>query len=126
VSRTTPVISEHSFCFLSKSSGICYEITKQLLLHGCIASIICGRREDFLQKASAELASTSGKICLYKVCDVRDETACKVDLKFTRTADLIFLNACILSLSSVVRIGRGGVRNVAIRQGGHPREWSGG
>jgi peroxisomal 2,4-dienoyl-CoA reductase len=58
-------------------TGICYEITKQLLLHGCTAAIICGRRESFLQKASATLSSLTGKVCLYKVCDVRDPNACK-------------------------------------------------
>ena len=59
-------------------SGICYEITKQLLLHGCTAAIICGRRESFLQKAATNLSSISGRTCLYKVCDVRDPDACKV------------------------------------------------
>ena len=59
-------------------SGICYKITKQLLLHGCTAAIICGRRESFLQKAATNLSSISGRTCLYKVCDVRDPAACKV------------------------------------------------
>ena len=64
--------------FISKfKPGICYEVTKQLLLHGCTAAIICGRRESFLQKATTALSSTSGKTCLYKVCDVRDPDACK-------------------------------------------------
>ena len=62
--------------------GICFEITKQLLLHGCTAAIICGRRENFLQKASANLASLSGQTCLYKVCDVRDPDACKAVVDF--------------------------------------------
>lgn len=57
-------------------SGICYGITKQLLLHGCTAAIICGRRENFLQKAASELSSLSGSTCLYKVCDVRNPDAC--------------------------------------------------
>ena len=59
-------------------SGICYGITKELLLHGCEAVIICGRREGFLQKAASNLSSLSGKICDYRVCDVRDATACQV------------------------------------------------
>ncbi|KAL7479164.1 hypothetical protein ACHAW6_004908 [Cyclotella cf. meneghiniana] len=63
-------------------SGICYEITRQLLLHGCTAAIICGRRESFLQKASTALSSLSGKTCLYKVCDVRDPDACKAVVDF--------------------------------------------
>lgn len=62
---------------IDPKTGICYEITKQLLLHGCTAAIICGRRENFLQKASTTLSSISGKVCLYKVCDVRDPKACK-------------------------------------------------
>jgi peroxisomal 2,4-dienoyl-CoA reductase len=63
-------------------SGICYEITKQLLLHGCIAAIICGRRENFLQKAAKEITVISNRECLYKVCDVRDPLACKAVVEF--------------------------------------------
>mmetsp|Transcript_9627 Transcript_9627/g.20836 ORF Transcript_9627/g.20836 Transcript_9627/m.20836 type:complete len:301 (+) Transcript_9627:118-1020(+) len=63
-------------------SGICYEITKQLLLHGATAAIICGRRENFLQKAAANLSSISGKTCLYKVCDVRDPAACHAVVEY--------------------------------------------
>lgn len=63
-------------------SGICYGITQQLLLHGCTAAIICGRRENFLQKAAANLASISGKTCLYKVCDVRDPAACQAVVEY--------------------------------------------
>lgn len=57
-------------------SGICFEITKQLLLHGCDGAVICGRRETFLIKSSALLERTTNKPCLYKVCDVRDAQAC--------------------------------------------------
>lgn len=57
-------------------SGICFEITKQLLLHGCEGAVICGRRETFLRKACDLLEKDSGKRCLYKVCDVRDAQAC--------------------------------------------------
>ncbi|KAL9186008.1 hypothetical protein ACHAXT_005246 [Thalassiosira profunda] len=64
-------------------SGICYEITKQLLLHGCRGAVICGRRESFLQKAAANLSSLSGQLCLYKVCDVRDPSACKAAGEYT-------------------------------------------
>ena len=59
-------------------SGICYGITQQLLLHGCEVAIIVGRREGFLQKAASNLSSLSGKMCDYRVCDVRDATACQV------------------------------------------------
>jgi peroxisomal 2,4-dienoyl-CoA reductase len=63
-------------------SGICFEITKQLLLHGCTAAIICGRRENFLQKAAKELSSVSNRQCLYKVVDVRDPSACKAAVEY--------------------------------------------
>ncbi|KAL7536538.1 hypothetical protein ACHAXR_007219 [Thalassiosira sp. AJA248-18] len=63
-------------------SGICYGITEQLLLHGCTAAIICGRRENFLQKAAANLSSISGKPCLYKVCDVRDPNMCHAVVEY--------------------------------------------
>ena len=66
----------------TSQTGICYEITKQILLHGCSAAIICGRRESFLQKASIALSSLSGKTCLYKVCDVRDPDACNAVVAF--------------------------------------------
>jgi peroxisomal 2,4-dienoyl-CoA reductase len=64
-------------------SGICFEITKQLLLHGCAGAIICGRRENFLQEAARELAVISNRECLYKVCDVRDPSACKAVVEHT-------------------------------------------
>ena len=57
-------------------SGIGFEITKQLLLHGCTGALICGRREAFLQKACAILRKETGKQCLYKVTDVRNAQAC--------------------------------------------------
>ena len=70
---------------LGGGSGICYEITKQLLLHGCTAAIICGRRESFLQKAATNLSTISGKTCLYKVCDVRNPSACKAVVEYATT-----------------------------------------
>ena len=57
-------------------SGICYEITRQLLRHGCQGAVICGRRESFLLRASEALTADSGQTCLYKTCDVRDPDAC--------------------------------------------------
>mmetsp|Transcript_14944 Transcript_14944/g.29043 ORF Transcript_14944/g.29043 Transcript_14944/m.29043 type:complete len:315 (-) Transcript_14944:219-1163(-) len=63
-------------------SGICFEITKQLLLHGAAVTIICGRREQFLQDACDTLnglvkESSSSGACLYRVCDVRDPQSCQ-------------------------------------------------
>lgn len=57
-------------------SGICFEVTKQLLLHGAQGAVICGRREPFLVRSSKILEESTGKICKYKVCDVRDPQAC--------------------------------------------------
>jgi peroxisomal 2,4-dienoyl-CoA reductase len=57
-------------------SGICYEITRQLLRHGCRGAVICGRREQFLSRAAEALSADSGRTCLYKACDVRDPNAC--------------------------------------------------
>mmetsp|Transcript_1152 Transcript_1152/g.2482 ORF Transcript_1152/g.2482 Transcript_1152/m.2482 type:complete len:299 (-) Transcript_1152:39-935(-) len=64
-------------------SGICFGITKQFLLHGAAAAVICGRRESFLKKASAMMMEISGKQCLYVVCDVRDAQACRSVVEFT-------------------------------------------
>jgi len=63
-------------------SGIGFEITKQLLLHGCAGAVICGRRESFLQKACAILREETGKKCLYKVCNVRDAQACQAAVQY--------------------------------------------
>lgn len=54
-------------------SGICFEITRQLLLHGCAGAVICGRREAFLQRACQQL----GRNALYQACDVRDPQQCR-------------------------------------------------
>lgn len=58
-------------------SGICFEVTKQLLKHGCAAAVICGRRQHFLERSSALLEQETGKHCKYSVCDVRDPKACQ-------------------------------------------------
>ena len=63
-------------------SGICFEIVRQLLLHGCAGAVICGRREAFLIRASQSLSLDSGKTCMYKVCDVRDAGACVDAVKY--------------------------------------------
>lgn len=63
-------------------SGICYEITRQLLRHGCQGAVICGRRETFLARASEALDADSGRTCLYKTCDVRDPDACAAVVRF--------------------------------------------
>jgi Dehydrogenases with different specificities (related to short-chain alcohol dehydrogenases) len=74
-------------------SGICYAITQQLLLHGCSAAVILGRRLSFLQSAAETLSasgssSSSNKIhptqrVLYQVCDVRDPNKCMEAVKYT-------------------------------------------
>jgi peroxisomal 2,4-dienoyl-CoA reductase len=58
-------------------SGICFEVTKQLLLHGAKGAVICGRRQQFLVRSSAILEQETSKTCKWKVCDVRDPEACK-------------------------------------------------
>jgi len=62
-------------------SGICFEVTKQLLLHGAQGAIICGRRENFLARASQLLEELTGKVCKYQVCDVRDSMACQAAVR---------------------------------------------
>jgi 2,4-dienoyl-CoA reductase [(3E)-enoyl-CoA-producing], peroxisomal len=62
-------------------SGICFEICNQLIRHGCVGAVICGRRESFL-KRSASLLSTQGSCCLYKVCDVRDPQQCQAAVEY--------------------------------------------
>jgi 2,4-dienoyl-CoA reductase [(3E)-enoyl-CoA-producing], peroxisomal len=64
-------------------SGICFEVTKQLLAHGASAAVICGRRESFLQRSAALLERETGKACTYIVCDVRDPQACQVAVEYT-------------------------------------------
>lgn len=64
-------------------SGICFEVTKQLLLHGADAAVICGRRESFLARSSKLLEEATGKRCMFKVCDVRDEKACQDAVAYT-------------------------------------------
>lgn len=63
-------------------SGICYEVTKQLLKHGAKGAVICGRRETFLERSASILQRETGKICKWKVCDVRDPKACKAAVKY--------------------------------------------
>jgi 2,4-dienoyl-CoA reductase [(3E)-enoyl-CoA-producing], peroxisomal len=76
-------------------SGICFEITRQLLRAGCAGAIICGRREAFLQEAVKLLreeaaalvpSSSSSSACRvdYQVCDVRQPEACEAVLDFVR------------------------------------------
>lgn len=81
----------HSYCLQGKvalvtggGSGICYAITQQLLLHGCSAAVILGRRLSFLQSAAETLsAATNGKRVLYQVCDVRDADKCMEAVRYT-------------------------------------------
>jgi len=58
-------------------SGICFEVTKQLLAHGAKAAVICGRRQKFLERSASILERETGKICKWKVCDVRNPKACE-------------------------------------------------
>jgi len=58
-------------------SGIGYEITKQLLVHGCAGAVICGRREPFLRRSSHLLSTETGQPCSYQVCDVRQPPQCR-------------------------------------------------
>jgi peroxisomal 2,4-dienoyl-CoA reductase len=57
-------------------SGICFEITRQLLLHGCDAAVICGRRAEFLERAAKLLRQETHKQVGWKVCDVRNPDNC--------------------------------------------------
>ncbi|KAL3943343.1 MAG: hypothetical protein SGBAC_002584 [Bacillariaceae sp.] len=63
-------------------SGICFEVTKQLLLHGATGAVICGRRENFLERASALLEKETGKSCKWKVTDVRDPKGCLAAVEY--------------------------------------------
>mmetsp|Transcript_26335 Transcript_26335/g.40402 ORF Transcript_26335/g.40402 Transcript_26335/m.40402 type:complete len:306 (+) Transcript_26335:80-997(+) len=89
-SATAPSSPFRSDCLHGKvalvtggGSGICFEITKQLLLHGCDGVVICGRREAFLQKATDALSLLSKKPCYYSVCDVRDAESCRRAVNLT-------------------------------------------
>ena len=64
-------------------SGICFELTKQLLLHGAKGAVICGRRQKFLERSASILERETGKSCKWKVCDVRDPKACEDAVRYT-------------------------------------------
>lgn len=64
-------------------SGICFELTKQLLAHGAIGAVICGRRQKFLERSASILERETGKVCKWKVCDVRDSKACEDTVQYT-------------------------------------------
>ena len=66
-------------------SGICFELTKELLSHGAIGAVICGRRQAFLERSASILQRETGKICKWKVCDVRDPKACEEAVQYTLT-----------------------------------------
>ena len=66
-------------------SGICYEITHQLLQHGAAGAVICGRRRSFLERSSKLLMQQKGHrtlTVLYQVCDVRDPDQCQQAVKY--------------------------------------------
>jgi len=67
-------------------SGICFEITRQLILHGCSGVVICGRRKHFLEKACVSLnrlAANNSSKALYHVCDVRNAESCRSVVEYT-------------------------------------------
>lgn len=66
-------------------SGICFELTKELLSHGAIGAVICGRRQKFLERSASILQRETGKVCKWKVCDVRDPKACEEAVQYTLT-----------------------------------------
>ena len=77
-------------------SGICFEITNQLLQHGLAGAVICGRRKAFLERAarllmeqqqhrnpySSRSSSHQQPVVLYQVCDVRDPRQCQQAVQF--------------------------------------------
>jgi peroxisomal 2,4-dienoyl-CoA reductase len=66
-------------------SGIGFEVTRQLLLHGCRGAVICGRRVSFLQKAKLILENEiTGAKVEYCVVDVRDPEQCQAAIQYTQ------------------------------------------
>lgn len=65
-------------------SGICFEITRQLLLHGCQGAVICGRRKEFLERAAHALEHETKKSVYYAVCDVRQPDQCQAAIEGAR------------------------------------------
>lgn len=63
-------------------SGICFEVTKQLLAHGAAGAVICGRRKEFLERSAVILQRETGKVCKYNVCDVRDPKGCEAAVQY--------------------------------------------
>jgi peroxisomal 2,4-dienoyl-CoA reductase len=58
-------------------SGICFEVTNQLLQHGCVGAVICGRRQAFLEKACVLLNQQNPGVTVKYFClDVRDSDKC--------------------------------------------------
>jgi peroxisomal 2,4-dienoyl-CoA reductase len=64
-------------------SGICFEVTRHLLRHGCMGATICGRRETVLQNAARALSRDTGRIVHYVVCDVRDAEKCRDAIQYS-------------------------------------------
>lgn len=79
-------------------SGIGFEITRQLLLHGCRGVVIVGRRASFLERSAqlleaavaaspttttATSSASPSPRCQWLVVDVRDATACAKAVAFT-------------------------------------------
>jgi 2,4-dienoyl-CoA reductase [(3E)-enoyl-CoA-producing], peroxisomal len=80
-------------------SGICFEITRQFLIHGCDVVVICGRRQQFLHRAAELLRTEMTKkqtlhgtdnqqqlpVIEYHVCDVREINQCRDVIAMIRT-----------------------------------------
>ena len=106
-------------------SGICFEITRQLLLHGCSGAVICGRRPEFLQKAVQMLESeinnnsnnNNNKIRVHAFpLDVRDSEACVKAVEYTMThfgrLDILVNGAAGNFLSEASRLSPKGFKTV--------------
>ena len=65
-------------------SGICFEVTRQLLIHGCQGAVICGRRAAFLQQAVAVLEKDTAAQVRFQVCDVRKPEDCQRVVEFVK------------------------------------------
>jgi len=99
-------------------SGICFEISKQLLLHGCSSITICGRRSSFLQKACSSLNQLGRGRCSYFVMDVRDPQQCQSAVEYavaqggSKTLDILVNGAAGNFLATAEGLSPKGFRTV--------------
>ena len=67
-------------------SGIGYQVTMELLAHGCAGALIVGRRKAFLQKAASMLQqAVKGATVYYAVGDVRKPSDCQAAVELCRS-----------------------------------------